>query len=122
MFTLLIIVTLNETSKTILCCFIVISHSLFAISWVYYFLQELRKKIRKAFPRTYMFLFLCCKVRKLEQEIIIEDFQTTNLQPLLVNIEETLTYLKSRLSMYKSGSIPRENEALAKLLRIGAAY
>lgn len=69
-----------------------------------------------------MFLFLCCKERKLEQELIIEEYKTTNLQPLLNNFEETMGYLQSRLNMYKSGRIPREDEALAKLIRIGSAY
>ena len=84
---------MTDASKNFLFSIIIISHSLFGIYWIYYFLQEMRKTIRTKASGLYLTFFLCCNKKKLEQEIEVEDYQRKMVVPFMSHFDEILDYM-----------------------------
>jgi len=120
------IVAMTEDSKNFLFALIVITNCIFFIYWIKNFFQESRHTIREKSPALYTTLFLCCKKKRLNKELKLEEFRV-KVSPFLRQIDKTMKCkewsvkcvsidLDKRRGMYSDGEIPIDEENLKKLL------
>ena len=69
---------LGETTKLILFIIILVSNAIFFVVWLIKLLEEIKHKLRSAFPRVYLKYCLCNDESKLEEQRITHQVKYEN--------------------------------------------